>query len=207
MMRLIEREPRGYLTAGQDLVMAGYAGWEGSGRIAREREPELLARFSREYVRKMQQTSFAAIDSSSVPWQEYGATEWEEVGEGGIFTALWNLSGAYKTGFEVDLHRILVRQETIEVCETYDLNPYRLYSKECVLAAADNGLHLVQRLKAAGIEAAVIGVIKPGIKREIFYGDVRRFLERPREDEIHHIMRRKANEGKDFGSHGEEQQN
>ena len=203
----IQREPRGTMTPGQDLVAAGWAGREGARRISFFREKELLSRFSGDYIELMRRREETPVDSSCIPWREYGATEWEEVSEGGIFTALWNLSGAYKTGFEVDLHRILVRQETIEVCETYDLNPYRLYSKECVLAAADNGLHLVQRLKAAGIEAAVIGVIKPGIKREIFYGDVRGFLERPREDEIHHIMRRKANEGKDFGSHGEEQQN
>lgn len=209
MMRLIEREPRGEgsLHGGQDLVIAGYAGWEGSKRIAKEKEAELFAWFSREYVEKMQQETPVKIDHVSIPWQEYGAWEWEEVGEGGIFTALWNLSGAYRTGFEVNLHSILVRQETIEVCERYDLNPYRLYSGDCMLVAADNGLHLVQKLETMGAAAAVIGQVKPGIKREIFYGQVRGFLERPREDEIYKIVRRKNHERENFSRYGEEQQN
>ena len=183
-MRLIEREPKGSLRPGQDLVMAGYAGREGSRRIAEVKKDELQRWFSKEYVELMGQGSTINIDNSSLPWQEYGATEWECAGEGGIFTALWNLSGAYRRGFQVDLYRIPVRQDTIEVCERYELNPYRLYSKNCVIAAADNGYHLAERLIREGIPAAVIGVVSRGIGREIHYGQVRGFLERPREDEL-----------------------
>ena len=187
-MRLIEREPKGSLRPGQDLVMAGYAGREGSRRIAEVKKDELQRWFSKEYVELMGQGSTINIDNSSLPWQEYGATEWEEVNEGGIFTALWNLSGAYGLGFRVDLHRILVRQETIELCERYDLNPYRLYSC-CMLAAGDNGSHLVHRLQSEGIPVAIIGVVTPDIKREICYNQVQGFLERPREDELYKIWR------------------
>jgi len=184
MMRFIERESKGTLKPGQDLVMAGYAGREGSRRIAAAREKELLGWFSKDYVEQMQQEDEFQIDDTRVPWKAYGASEWETVGKGGIFTALWNLSGAYQTGFEVDLHKIPVRQETIEVCEQYDLNPYRLLSFNCVLAAADHGGRLAERLCQEGIPAAVIGRVKTGIKRVIYYGNVRGFLERPREDEL-----------------------
>ncbi|MCI8515303.1 MAG: AIR synthase [Hungatella sp.] len=183
-MKPVERELRGTLEAGQDLVAAGYAGLEGARRIAKAREAELSAWFSRTYIERMQQGTGRIIDEDSVPWREYGATEWECAGEGGIFTALWNLSGAYRRGFQVDLYRIPVRQDTIEVCERYELNPYRLYSKNCVIAAADNGYHLAERLIREGIPAAVIGVVSRGIGREIHYGQVRGFLERPREDEL-----------------------
>ena len=113
-MRLIKRESKGSLRAGQDLVMVGYAGREGARRIAFAREDELLSWFSRDYISLMQQKDEFEIDET-IPWQEYGASEWESVGKGGIFTALWNLSGAYTTGFEVDLYKIPIRQETVEV--------------------------------------------------------------------------------------------
>lgn len=183
-MRPVERERRGILKAGQDLVAAGYAGLEGARRIAKAREAELSAWFSKAYIERIQQGMDRIIDEDSLPWREYGATEWESAGEGGIFTALWNLSGAYKRGFQVDLYRIPVRQDTIEVCERYELNPYRLYSPNCVVAAADHGYHLAERLKREGIPAAVIGVVSPGIGREIRYGRVKGFLERPRGDEL-----------------------
>ena len=187
-MRLIERESKGILKPGQDLVMAGYAGREGSRRIAIAREEELNSWFSRDYIEQMKQNDNFEIDDTVIPWQDYGASEWETVGEGGIFTALWNLSGAYQTGFEVDLYQIPVRQETIELCERYDLNPYRLLSSNCVLAAADHGGHLIEALSKKGIPAFVIGRVKQGIKREIYYGQVRGFLERPREDQIYRIL-------------------
>lgn len=108
--------------------------------------------------------------------------------EGGIFTALWNLSGAYRLGFIVDLYRIPVRQETIEVCEQYDVNPYRLLSSNCVVAVSDHGWKLCERLAERGVKAAVIGRVNGGIKREVWYGQVRGFMERPREDEIRKII-------------------
>lgn len=192
MMRMVRREPKGSMKPGQDLVAAGYAGREGSRRIGLLREEELLAWFSRDYIEWIQKRDEVPIDGFSVQWREYGATEWEEVGEGGIFTALWNLSGAYRMGFGIDLHKIPVRQETIEVCERYDLNPYRLLSSNCVLAASDHGWNLCEKLAGEGIKASVIGRIHSGIKREVVYGRVRGFLERPRGDEIQKMIQEEA---------------
>ncbi len=202
-MRHIERESRGTMCPGQALVAAGYAGLAGSCRIAAERAEELTQWFSSAYIEKLQedgreaavpvlsagQSGRAGMRENSpavhVPdWTAWGATEWEEAGEGGIYTALWNLSGAYGTGFTIDLRKIPVKQGTIEICERYELNPYRLLSCGCVVLAVDNGEELVRRLAAEGIAAAVIGYVREGITREVTYGDVRGFMERPREDEI-----------------------
>lgn len=188
MMRLIQRESRGSMSPGQDLVAVGYAGREGARRISVLREKELLSWFSKEYVELMQQRDEVSIDCSSIPWRMYGAAEWEEVGKGGMFTALWNLSGAYGLGFDLDLYRIPIRQETIEVCERYDLNPYRLLSANCMIAVSDHGWKLCGRLAQDGVRAAVIGRIRKDIKRRVCYGQVRGFMERPREDEIQKMI-------------------
>lgn len=191
-MRKVKREPKGTLRPGQDLVAAGYAGREGARKISLLREKELLAWFSRDYVELMQKSDEVSVDDLSVPWQEYGATEWEDVKEGGIFTALWNLSGAYRMGFVIDLYKIPMKQETIEVCERYDLNPYRLFSSNCVVAASDHGWKLCGKLAGEGIKASVIGRVNSGIKREVCHGQVRGFMERPRKDEIRKIIQEAA---------------
>ena len=49
-----------------------------------------------------------------------------QVGEGGIFAALYRLAKEADTGLVVDLKAMPVRQETIEICEYYKLNPYQL---------------------------------------------------------------------------------
>ena len=172
---------------GQDLVAAGFAGLEGARQIALARRKELTQWFSDRFIMEMQQEQVPAIDSGSPDWKGLGAAEWEEAGEGGIYTALWNISGAYMLGFTVDLLRIPVKQSTIEVCERYGLNPYRLFSRNCMVFAAEHGERLAEALAEQGITAGIIGRVNPGIGREIVYGQVRGFMERPREDELYRI--------------------
>jgi len=191
-MRRIERESQGFMKPGQDLVVAGFAGLEGSKRIARARGEELGQWFSKAYIKQMQKYEKIAWNSNPNYWRELGATEWEMAGEGGIHTALWNLSGAYRTGFQIDLYRILVKQETIEICERYDLNPYNLYSNDCLVLVTDNGGHLAAELEKEQIPAAWIGVVKQGVAREIRYGQVLRFMDRPKEDELYKIIKRET---------------
>ncbi len=202
-MRKIERENSGCMKPGQDLVVAGYAGFAGTAEIVRQRYTELTAWFSEGYLNRILVRDRNMCDSEwkDRDWKKYGATEVEPAGEGGIFAALWNLSGAYMTGIEFELRRIPVRQETIEICERYDLNPYRLDCgseqcaeragcriEGCVLLVADNGGHLVRALKEDGIHAAVIGVVTDGIKRIIDNGEGKAYLTRPTEDEIYKIL-------------------
>ena len=117
-----------------------------------------------------------------------GATAWEYIEEGGILAALWNLSGAYGQGITFSLLKFPVRQEIIEVCELLDLNPYRLWSGECVLMAADHGEDLVANLAADGIRAKVIGKVEKGIARKMTGVGGTGYLERPQPDEIYKLV-------------------
>ncbi len=205
MMRKIERENTGLLHAGQDLVVAGCAGLAGTVKLAEAKREELARWFSGEYMEEiagssrflLQETELAeaenpeiyAEDAPLCPvgpdfWRACGATEWEAAGEGGILTAIWNLTGAYETGAEFYLRRIPLRQETVEVCERLELNPYRLYSRGCFLLTADNGGQLVRTLAEKNIPAEVIGRVNKGISREMIVQEGRGFLERPQPDEI-----------------------
>lgn len=172
---------------GQDLVIAGYAGQAGARMIAVAREAELGQWLSSDYIEQLKENRDVYLNGNLEQWREFGATECEPIGEGGVYTALWNLSGAYKAGIEFNLLQIPIKQETVEVCERYDLNPYRLYSENCVLLVADNGGHLVDALGDRGIPAVVIGRVNLGIKREIYSGKSpsrHGFLDRPQKDEI-----------------------
>lgn len=215
-MKRIERESLGFIKPGQDLVVAGYAGLAGTALIVQEKKEELYQWFSRDYVNQMLELSFlkqemkllvneqgdldfwknmentecefSRLAANPDFWPPLGVTECESSGEGGILKTLWDLSGAYMTGIRFSLHRIPVKQETIEICERYGLNPYRLFSSGCLLFAAGNGADLVEALDGRGIFASVVGKVTTGIKRVVEYGEVSGFLERPVTDEIYKVL-------------------
>ena len=187
MMRKIERENTGLLQAGQDLVVAGYAGLAGTVKLAEAAKEELSRWFSDEYMEEIADAAPLCPVSPEF-WRSCGAAEWEPAGEGGILTAIWNLTGAYETGVEFYLRQIPMRQETVEVCERLELNPYRLYSRGCVLLTADNGGQLVRILAEKYIPAQVIGRVNKGIAREMIVQEGRGFLERPQPDEITKVI-------------------
>ena len=187
MMRKIERENTGLLQAGQDLVVAGYAGLAGTVKLAEAAKEELSRWFSDEYMGEIADAAPLCPVSPEF-WRSCGAAEWEPAGEGGILTAIWNLTGAYETGVEFYLRQIPMCQETVEVCERLELNPYRLYSQGCVLLTADNGGQLVRTLAEKNIPAQVIGRVNKGIAREMIVQEGRGFLERPQPDEITKVI-------------------
>ena len=46
------------------------------------------------------------------------------MGEGGFLSALWKMAEASQVGLEMDFSKVPIRQETIEICEIFDINPY-----------------------------------------------------------------------------------
>lgn len=188
MMRRIERDNTGQLKRGQDLAAAGYAGLAGTIRLVQSERGQLRRWFSAEYLDHILSLEELLVCRDGQFWADCGAAEWEPSGMGGILTSVWNLSGAYGMGVEFSLKKIPVRQETIEICERLDCNPYRLYSKGCCLLSAVSGSQLADRLAEEGIPASVIGTVTPGIARVITGGEGRGYLERPQPDEILKII-------------------
>ena len=120
---------------------------------------------------------------------EIGASAMHDVTEGGIFGALWEMAAASGVGLTVDLKKIPLRQETIEICEVFDINPYMLISSGSLLIGTNHGYQLVQELERAGIHAAVIGYATEGNDRVVINGEERRYLEPPKTDELFRALR------------------
>ena len=189
MMRKIDREPngRGIFAPGQDLVVAGAIAKKGARAAVDKKREVLESRFSGLFLWKLEEALNEKLNLTPELMASAGATEWEYIEEGGILAALWNLSGAYAQGITFSLLKFPVRQEIIEVCELLDLNPYRLWSGECVLMAADHGEDLVERLAEEGIFAKVIGKVEKGIARKMTGVGGTGYLERPQPDEIYKL--------------------
>ena len=174
---------------GMDLVVTKWIGLEGTSIIAKDREEELKTRFSTAFLEKAKQLDrYLSVLPEAAVATSSGVSAMHDVTEGGIFGALWEMAEASGVGLDVDFKKIPVRQETIEICEFYGINPYRLISSGSMLMASTDGNKLVRELEKAGINAVVIGKVTEGKDRIIRKDEEEHsFLERPKTDELYNI--------------------
>ena len=176
------------VNADLDLVVAGTVGREGAAMLAAEYAKRLEERYAPSYI----EAAKHLFDDGSMTvvadiLQEKEVVSVHDVREGGIFAALWEMAAAANVGLSIDLKNIPIKQHTIEVCEYFNLNPYMLRSGGTLLLACANGARIVEQLKNAGVEAAVIGQTTEGNDRLIRYDDEARFLEPPKMDEYYKV--------------------
>ncbi len=131
--------------------------------------------------------------------QKYEVSAIRPVGRGGVLAALWNLLSEdgvdEKTGkrhspgpgCSYRLDRIPLLQITVELCELFGLNPYRLAAEHCFLAVAGSGFQLCEDLRSRGLEAAVFGRIEKDKKRVRTDGREPAFLTGEQEDALERL--------------------
>ena len=107
-----------------------------------------------------------------------------QIGSGGILAALWELAEDAETGFEIDMANIVLKQETVEICEFYRLNPYQMTSAGSFLILTTEAEQVIELLKGAGARAGRLGVTKAQNARVITSGTEMRYLDRPAPDEL-----------------------
>lgn len=194
---------------GLDLVMTRQIGLAGTAVLAHSREALLRTRypfslvdeakgfdryiFVRDAVRACREYALdrgrEVCSRSDHPARSLPAL-WE-VAQGGIFAALWEMAEDAGVGLDADMKKIPVRQETVEICEFFDLNPYELYGQGALLAGTEHGEALAGYLNARGIPAAVIGRTTAGNDRILRNGEEIRYLNRPAQDALWRMAERK----------------
>ena len=177
----LQAEITGRLNPGEDLVVAGEIGISGTlVLISREKE-KLRKYFSESFLYMSKDTlQKCKVYREDDFWMDKRISALYFTEEGGILSGLWKMAEASGVGLDVDLRRIPIRQETIEVCERLDVDPYKLEAKGSVLIGTAQGDALVRELEAHGIHAAVIGYADSGNDRLLHSGEITRYLERPR---------------------------
>ena len=177
---------------GQDILVSKWIGLEGTALLAREYKEALLQRYPswlwEEAAGFLQYQSIlpeAAVAAKS------GACAMHDISEGGILAALWELAEGMDVGLTIDLKKIPIRQETVEVCELTGANPYALLSGGSLLMTAGDGLGLKAALEEAGIPAAIIGKVTDSHDRLLLNEEEARYLDRPQPDEIYAALGRR----------------
>ncbi|MCR4611148.1 MAG: AIR synthase family protein [Lachnospiraceae bacterium] len=178
----------GSVKPGMDIVMTKAIALEGTSIIAKEKESELLTHFPEQMIDKAKSFDKEILITKEAMLIKDMAVSLHDVTEGGIYGALWEMAEASGVGLDIELKKINVRQESIEICEYYKINPYKLISSGCLLIAAEDGNKIVNTLKDNDIEAVVIGKATDSNDRRLLNGDDVRFIETPGKDELYKVI-------------------
>lgn len=178
-----------HMKPGHDIVVTKWIALEGTTIIAKEKESELLRVFRESFVREAQGfDQYLSVVPESQIAVKSGVSAMHDITEGGIFGALWELAEGAGCGLDIDLKSIPIRQESVEVCEQFGVNPYLLMSSGSMLIATEDGPALVRALAAHGIHSAIIGRATDGNDRILRNGEEIRYLDRPQSDELYKVV-------------------
>ena len=181
-------ETLGRICADQDIVVSKWIGLEGTVRLAKRYRKELSARYP---VRMIEEAAaydrYLSVIPEAATAVKSGVCGMHDVSRGGIFGALWELAERAGVGLEINLKKIPVKQETIEICEFFEINPYELLSGGCLLMTAADGERLVTALASENIPAVIIGRTTGGNDRVIYNEEEKRYLDKPKTDQIYHV--------------------
>jgi len=108
-----------------------------------------------------------------------------DASEGGIFATLWELAEGAGVGLTIDIKKLPLRQETVEVCECLGVNPYELLSGGSLVMTTNDGQALAAALQQEQIPAVIVGKITDSNDRIIVNEDEIRYMDRPKQDEIY----------------------
>jgi hydrogenase maturation factor len=133
---------------------------EGTAIMAREREQELGALFSAEFLRRckgfLHDPGISVVRDALIAAEAAPVHAMHDPTEGGVATGLWELALASGVGLEVDAARIPVFEETQLLCEALELNPLGVIASGALLIA----------VSSADVEAVRTALIGAGIEVE-----------------------------------------
>lgn len=105
---------------------------------------------------------------------------------GGIFAGLWELGEGARCGIEVKLKDIPILQETVEICNYFDINPYMAMSGGCAMIVTEQAEEVIDCLEKSGFSAIMIGHTTNQNDR-IVKNEEARFLNPPKGDDLYKI--------------------
>lgn len=183
-------EDKQYLYTG-DIVVAGCAGEKGTDLILKIKKEELLKKFNSSCLSlyKSRADIYEKLSEDIIIkacGSRLKSADIIKADEGGILGALFKYACDNDCGMRIRLKAIPITQLTVEICEYYKLNPYRLLSSLYIIFCKDS-YSIIDSLESAGICAAKIGILCTDREKLIVDKENIEYINRPAKDEIYKL--------------------
>ena len=159
-------EKGNYVTAGgakpgDKLILTKSAGIEGTAILASDRESQLRKAVDSSTLKRAKEffKKISVVKEAILAFKTGGVHAMHDPTEGGVLGGIYEMTDASNVGVKVFEEKIPVEQETVEICEFFQIDPLQLISSGALLVSVDSNLadKIVETLKNHGIEASVIG--------------------------------------------------
>jgi hydrogenase maturation factor len=161
---------------GDDLILTKGIAVEATAIIATEMHQQLLNHFDsnnlKYYANFLHNPGISVVKEAAVAVAAGGVHAMHDPTEGGLATGLFELAEAAKVGLEIIEDQLPYFPETITLCQHFGLDPLGVIASGALLIAADPPFtsKIVDHLTQAGIEASVIGRVRPQEKGCLLIG-------------------------------------
>ncbi len=181
---------RNHPLPGQDVVISKWIGLEGTAALAKANREKLLTRYPAYLVEEAAGfDKYLSIIPEAATAGKSGVCAMQDASEGGIFACLWEMAERAGVGLTIDMRKLPLRQETVEVCELCGVNPYELMSGGCLVMTTEDGVGLVTALHEAAIPAVIVGKVTDSNDRILLNGEEVRYMDKPQQDELYRLCK------------------
>ena len=179
--------------AGDRIVVCGAAGHFGASVLARKYGEKMTDRFAPSYL----EASIMDIDCYEVTslartLLDAGAGFLHDVTYGGIYRTLFEIAEYTGKGVKIIHEKLPIRQDTIEICEYMNINPYELLGTGAVAAvvAGEDMDDFEKSLQSSGVPYSIAGELTKEKERIVVSEKVEmhRFLGLYSDDEINKVI-------------------
>lgn len=164
---------------GDAILMTKWAGLEGTGIIASDKEEYLKERgFDAQILEDAKALmEFTTVVKEGVIAGKVGTHGMHDVTEGGILGATWEMCHIAGLGCLIDEAAIPVLDVTKRIAKAFDIDYLRLISSGCMLimASKDKKDDIIEACKSEGVQICQIGEIKEadfGLKMKNLAGNI-----------------------------------
>jgi len=171
---------------GDAILVTKAVGLEGTAILAHDRADKLSQLIPGDAVKRAQHF----IEELSVVKEALAAvqgcvTAMHDATEGGLLGALYELASASGVGFEIDVRSVPVREETKLICQAAGIDPLKLISSGCMIITTPDPDDILNRIRAVGVSATVIGRITANRIGVVVDGDSRQPVGPPEADHLY----------------------
>ncbi|MCZ6677262.1 MAG: AIR synthase family protein [Candidatus Poribacteria bacterium] len=153
--------------AGDDLILTKGLGIEATSIIARERESDLLGKFSSTFLNQakdyLTSPGISVLKEAMIATEIGGVHAMHDPTEGGVATAIHELAHAANLGVVVWQETLRMSNETKQLCHEFQLNPLGVISSGALLIVAEpaKSREIVSAITEHRIPCEIIGRLLP----------------------------------------------